>query len=288
MLDNLETLLTNSDHWRDPLWGEVVAAFLSHGGSSRVVLTSRRVPADLADHAKVQSEAIHALSLPESVLLARELPNLKALFDDEAGRALLRHTLWVVQGHPKLLELAGGLAADRNALAARVAAAADEVRDRADILDTFFAAGVAREGESRQGDDDFVRALRGWTMGIASTLAPTARLLLTFLCRLEPADRNQGLVKTAWPRFLTPRAREIPPRRRCWPSPRTVYRPRSPRCDAGWWKWSILSSTRSRSRARRRCERIRPFRAGNSPREHPTGQSPPAQLWPRPTRFTPA
>ena len=202
VLDNLETLLADSGRWRDPLWGDVVASFLSHDGPSRVVLTSRRVPTDLADHAKVQSEAIHALSLPESVLLARELPNLRALFDDEAGRALLRQTLRVVQGHPKLLELADGLATDRSALAARVASAENELRDRGDVLDAFFAVGVALEGESRQGDDDFVQALQRWTTGIAGTLTPTARLLLTFLCRLEPADRNQGLVRAAWPGFL--------------------------------------------------------------------------------------
>ena len=116
VLDNLETLLTDSDNWRDPLWGEVMAALLAHDGPSRVVLTSRRVPADLAKHAKVQVEPIHALSFAESVLLARELPNLKRLFDDEAGRKLLQQTLRVVQGHPKLLELADGLAADRAAL----------------------------------------------------------------------------------------------------------------------------------------------------------------------------
>ena len=150
VLDNLETLLTDSDNWRDPLWGEVVAALLAHDGPSRVVLTSRRMPAGLANQPKVQVEAIHALSFAESVLLARELPNLKRLFDDEAGRALLQQTLRVVQGHPKLLELADGLAADRPALAARVAAAANELADRADVLDAFFAVGVPREGETRQ------------------------------------------------------------------------------------------------------------------------------------------
>ena len=203
MLDNLETLLTASDRWRDPLWGEVVAALLAHDGPSRVVLTSRRVPADLAKHAKVQLEPIHALSFAESVLLARELPNLKRLFDDEAGRALLQQTLRVVQGHPKLLELADGLAADRPALAARVAAAANELADRADVLDAFFAVGGPREGETRQEDADFVRALQGWTAGVAGALTPTARLLFAFLCRLEPEDRRQDILEANWKDFLT-------------------------------------------------------------------------------------
>ena len=42
VLDNLETLLTDSNRWRDPLWGEVVVALLAHNGLSRVVLTSRK------------------------------------------------------------------------------------------------------------------------------------------------------------------------------------------------------------------------------------------------------
>ena len=203
VLDNLETLLTDSDGWRDALWGEVVAALLAHDGPSRVVLTSRRMPAGLANQPKVQVEAIHALSFAESVLLARELPNLKRLFDDEAGRALVQQTLRVVQGHPKLLELADGLAADRPALAARVAAAANEPADRADVLDAFFAVGGTREGETRQQDADFVRALQGWTAGVAGALTPTAGLLFAFLCRLEPDDRRQDIVEITWKHFLT-------------------------------------------------------------------------------------
>ena len=203
VLDNLETLLTPSDGWRVPLWGEVVAALLAHDGPSRIVFTSRRVPADLARHPKVQVEAIHALSFAESVLLARELPNLKRLFDDQAGRTLLQQTLRVVQGHPKMLELADGLAADRSALAARVAASANELADRADVLNAFFAVGGPHEGETRQGDADFMQALQRWTSGVAGTLTPTARLLFAFLSRLEPVDRQQSILEANWKDFLT-------------------------------------------------------------------------------------
>lgn len=203
VLDNLETLLTESHGWRDPLWGDVVAAMLAHNGPSRVVLTSRRAPADLAKHAKVQLEAIHALSFPESVVLARELPNLKRLFDDEEGRKLLQKALWIAQGLPKLLELADGLAADRVALAARVAAAADELADRADVLDAFFATGVPNEGETRQQDAGFVQVLQGWTKGVSGALPPTARLLLEFLSRVEPEDRRQNILDANWKDFLT-------------------------------------------------------------------------------------
>jgi DNA polymerase III delta prime subunit len=202
-LDNLETLLTDSNHWRDPLWGEVMAALLGHDGPSRLILTSRRCPADLATHPRLLAEPIHALSLAESVLLARELPNLGRLFQDEEGKKLLVEALRVIQGHPKLIELADALAADRARLAERVAAAADEVRDRGEVLDAFFAAGGEREGETRQGDGDFMAALRGWTAGVAGGLSGTANLLLAFLCRLEPEDRRQDIVEANWKDFLT-------------------------------------------------------------------------------------
>ncbi len=202
VLDNLETLLSESNRWRDPLWGDLLAALLDHTGPSRVVLTSRRVPADLEKHPRLLAEPIHALSFAESVLLARELPHLKRLFDDAAGLELLQQTLRVVQGHPKLLELADSLAADRPALAARVAAAADELAERGEVLDAFFAVGGEREGETRQADADFVRALQGWTTGATGALSPTAALLFAFLCRLEPEDRQLGVVEANWEDFL--------------------------------------------------------------------------------------
>jgi hypothetical protein len=203
VLDNLENLLTPSDGWRIPLWGEVVRAMVEHDGPSRVVLTSRRVPAGLGSDPRVLVEPIHALSFAESVLLSRELGHLRPLFEDERGLGLLRDTLRVAQGHPKLLDLANGLAADRSALEVRVKAAGADLADRSDVLDAFFAPAAVKEGESRQTAEDFVRSLRGWTRGVASLLTPTADLLFTFLCRLEPEDRTKALVKVNWKHFLT-------------------------------------------------------------------------------------
>jgi hypothetical protein len=203
VLDNLETLLTASGEWRDPLWGDLVAALLAHEGPSRVVFTSRRPPASLKDHPRVAAEPIHALSFAEGVLLARELPNLRRLFGDDEGRELLRATLRVVQAHPKLLELADGLAADRDALARRVASTADQLADHADLLDAFFTGDGARGGETRQDEAGFMRTLRGWTAGSLGSLPPPAALLFTFLCRLEPADRRYSIVEANWEDFLT-------------------------------------------------------------------------------------
>ena len=71
---------------------------------------------------------VHALSLGEAAALARELPNLRALLHADAGpireaasavdadRERILRVLRVVQGHPKLMELADAAAADRERL----------------------------------------------------------------------------------------------------------------------------------------------------------------------------
>ncbi len=124
VLDNLESLLSERGDWRDERWGLVVDALVGHDGLSRVILTCRRRPRVL--DTRVLIEPVHALRVDEAVLLARELPHLRALLDgtagleERAGRALVARTLAVVQGHPKLIELADGQAADPTALEARL------------------------------------------------------------------------------------------------------------------------------------------------------------------------
>jgi hypothetical protein len=78
VLDNLETLLTPDGQWRDPRWTPLIDALTDHDGESRVILTSRILPAGL-DPNRVLTRPVHALSRDESVLLARELPSLRAL-----------------------------------------------------------------------------------------------------------------------------------------------------------------------------------------------------------------
>ena len=82
VLDNLETLLTPDGAWRDPRWSLLITALTSHSGKSRVILTSRTPPAALAASQRAGSVVmlpVHALSLAESAVLARELPNLREL-----------------------------------------------------------------------------------------------------------------------------------------------------------------------------------------------------------------
>jgi hypothetical protein len=72
----------------------------------RLVLTSRRRPAQLAE--SMLAEPVHALSLAEAVLLAREWPHLSALLDGtvpglspETARGLAARTVAVVQRAPE-------------------------------------------------------------------------------------------------------------------------------------------------------------------------------------------
>ena len=81
VLDNLGSLLSGPGTWLDPRFGRLLAALTGHAGASRVMLTSRTVPAGL-DPARVPGLAVHTLTRDESLLLARELPHLRALQHD--------------------------------------------------------------------------------------------------------------------------------------------------------------------------------------------------------------
>ena len=214
VLDNLETLLRPDGGWIDPRWGKVVATLLAHGGDSRVVLTSRVVPTlapppgppvagDFA--ARLLKLPIHSLGLDEAAVLARQLPNLGTLLkgrseadDDtrEIDRQLVVRTLNLVQGHPKLIELAEAQAADTKGLTGHLeraegAWAAGGVRTGE--LASFFAA-----GESHVGADQFLRALAGWTDSVAAMLPAAARTLFQVLCCCEDDDRQSQVIEANW------------------------------------------------------------------------------------------
>ncbi len=193
VMDNLESLLTTEGEWRDARWGELIDALLNHRGPSRLALTSRRLPNSLAAGARVQAEAIHALSFGESVVLARDLPNLKALFKSPETLPLLQRILLMAQGHPKLLELADGLAADP----AKLIALLQSEGVAAANLAAFF-----QQGETARSEEAFMAVLYRWTDGTAASLGPTGRLLFHFLARLEDDDRTRAVIDANWEDFL--------------------------------------------------------------------------------------
>lgn len=191
VLDNLEGLLTADDTWRDQNWSPLLRTLLEHGGHSRLALTSRRIPKDLADHPGLLCLPIHALSLGETVLLLRELPYSRDLFQDEEGQALLQRMLLAVQGHPKLLEMADALACDRKVLGQRLAQQAGNA-----TLQAFF-----EQGESAQQENDFLYQLHDWTENAYRALSPAARQLLDLLAGMEEADRMEAVVMAVWPQL---------------------------------------------------------------------------------------
>lgn len=229
VLDNLETLLTEAGTWRDPRWQSLIATVTGHGGQSRSIFTSRVVPVGLeAD--RVWVVPVHALSRDETLLLARELPHLRALLestpdavppgplrvDDNdaaagtrgdpdadqehdgtgqqtlAGRELALATLELVQGHPKMLELADAAAGTGPiALAAAVTAARTALPGAQ--LQAFLSSGTtALDGEQ------LFTALTAWTTTAASTLPEASHLLLQVLCHIDEPDRDSTTLKANW------------------------------------------------------------------------------------------
>lgn len=201
VLDNVDTLLSENAAWRDPMWGLLVETLIGHGGLSRVVLTSRVVPADI-DPDLVVVLPTHSLSIAESVLLARELPHLGALLHDEptaertAARSdsdlqLVRRVLNMAQGHPKLLELADVAAAEPDQLADALAAA--EAAGRDTPVTAFFTTGA-----SALDGGQFMRLLTAWTDTALSVLPAPARTLVELLAHIEEDERRSWIVREVW------------------------------------------------------------------------------------------
>ena len=193
VLDNLESLLSEAGTWRDPQFGAVVDALLTHNGLSRVILTSQRVPAKLPSAVIV--EPIHALPLTEAALLMSQPPRLYRFFHGSSiERTLGRRLLNVVQGHPKLIELAEGLASDASVLEAHVERAEGAWRSAGDPLAAFFA-----QGSSAVSGTGFLAALSDWTSRAVDAVPAASRALFEVLCIIEPADRNDWLLRSIWP-----------------------------------------------------------------------------------------
>ena len=222
VLDNLETLLTVECEWRDPRWRLLIDALCAPGGKSRLLMTTRIAPAGLDP--RVVMLPVHALSLDEAVTLARELPNLRGLLHAEGGpvraqagaetetstdRDRFRRVLRVVQGHPKLLELADAAAADRDLLDAHLAAA-ERAADGQE-LEAFF-----RDGTAALDADQFLTALTTWTTTALDTLTAAERLMAGYLACLEEDDRRPSVIDAAWAGVWRQLNRPRWPRRPRW------------------------------------------------------------------------
>ena len=189
VIDNLESLLTDGGAWREVQFGRIISALFDHDGLSRTVLTSRIAPADLST--RVQITPIHALPLNEALMLMWEMPRLGRLYDIDTD--LFRKVLTVVQGHPKLTELAEGQAGDIKALATRIKNAEQAWLDGDNPLKALFA-----KGESAVTDTAFVAALAEWTGAVVATLPDASRTLFHFLCVTDDGEREDWIIEAAW------------------------------------------------------------------------------------------
>ncbi|MEU1515688.1 hypothetical protein ABZ490_26690 [Streptomyces sp. NPDC005811] len=200
VLDNVESLLSASGQWRDPRWELVVDALTGHRGFSRLIMTGRRAPRSLDPGVSVHQ--VDALSLRESVLLAREMPQLRALLDgDLAGlqpslcQTLAVGVLTSAQGHPTLVELAEGELSDPARLAARLAEVNRSWEELGIAPRSYLDIGVATRADATA----YSTVLTRWTTGVVAALSGTARRLFHVLCCLEPADRRPALFEDIGP-----------------------------------------------------------------------------------------
>jgi hypothetical protein len=201
VLDNAESLLAEGGSWRDERWSLLIGAITGHRGMSRLVLTSRHRPAGLPE--TVLAEPVHALSLQESVLLAREWPHLRALMDAAVpglvpgqARNLARRTLEIVQGHPELIKLANGYAVAPGRLARRLEDATRVWQGQGVRLGPFL-----RGRGAEIADGDYLAVLHDWTRAAVAALPTEAGTFFQFLCCLEEADRTPEVIDSCWARL---------------------------------------------------------------------------------------
>ncbi len=192
VMDNIESLLDKEGHWRDRMWGLVISAMIDHDGLSRIILTSRTKTADL-DLDKIQVDTINALSLKEAALLAREYQHLGQLMAKRQTAELVTRTLELVQGHPKLIELAEGQAVDPKKLEQQLDLASKTWQVDESRLRSFF-----QSGQTTVEAEEFLEALKGWTQGISASMPPASRTLFQFLSSLEEDDRTSFVVESNW------------------------------------------------------------------------------------------
>ena len=201
VVDNIESLLSEDGQWHDARWRQVLGALCAHTGPGRVVLTSRRLPVRVTGEVDLRAgrtggravgllvQAVNALSLDEALLLARELPHLRDLIqghpyglDRDTARRLALGVLKVAQGHPKLLELADGQAADPARLATLVQVGDQAWRQTGGLPEDFFTS-----GEPQSAGEDYLRVLTSWTEAVSAMLTPGELTMFRFLCCLEEA-----------------------------------------------------------------------------------------------------
>ena len=204
VLDGLDTLLEGNGRWLDQRWDDLIRTLEDQQGLSRVILTSR-LPFIISK--TILSLPVHNLPLDETIQLAGELPHLGELLhpelhgrsgqsEDDRGmtrdRELVRRVLAVVQGSPRLLELADTAAANLEQLERQLSELGTGTfrQER----DAFFRYGVSAFDAKK-----FQMALSSWTLAAVSILPPAAQLMAQVIACLEEEDRHSFVIDANWP-----------------------------------------------------------------------------------------
>ncbi len=193
VIDNAGSLLTPAGNWREQRWQRVVGALTGHTGLGRLIITTRFV---ITGVGPALEEPVGALSETEALLLARELPGLRALLDgtapplnETAARGLAHRVMKATSGHPAMLELADGQGEQPLQLAKSILVIEQACTDARTPPGLPQAVGPAR----------WLPVIDGWTGQVSRCLDPSARLLFGILCCLEPDDRERGTLDDVWP-----------------------------------------------------------------------------------------
>lgn len=185
-VENVEKTLRSDGDFGDAQLALVFSDLIEAGGASRFLLTSRVPVASLSIPTIVQLPVV-ALRPDESLLLLRDLPKLGDLLRSRPD--LVRRALELAQGHPKLLELADGLA-DRPEALERLLVTRSSQLGSAGAEASFRNEGPVVDAAS------LLSEVETWARELARGLSTRGRRLLERLCALEPEDRD---VETAGP-----------------------------------------------------------------------------------------
>jgi len=204
-IDNFETnLATAPEEDRagyacpDPHWAAALRCLADElePGFSKLLVTSRRLPADLAAAERCLQLAVGPLPEGEALLFLRTAPHFRALLypEDEgqweANMDLLARVLGVSRGHPYLLARLHGLAADPEDLAQRLAEFGEAGGRYGDMGRIFAAAPTeAQQAEQERYFDDITGTA---TDALIRACSPEAqRLLRVITLAQEPMDLAQ-------------------------------------------------------------------------------------------------
>lgn len=197
-LDQLDAVIAQTPTgavWQDERWGYVINALLQHENNSRVIITSQfELPCDTSAYPAPSScshffdelyeVVMNPLSLDESILLARQLPNLRALSEapaDSRDLELFREVLNAAKGHPRLLDLAN---------------AAIKQGTLSELLGpTSTHPFQAGEQAISTGSENRIAILHHWALTVINSLPERARFLFMFLCCMEDGDRLDHILE---------------------------------------------------------------------------------------------